>query len=78
MHKYQHSNGNARGESNRPVWRPTEPIALQDKFGEEFHPRESQKDMVGSNHGGITGECQDEAGTDGHLCLQEDVPPMTT
>lgn len=55
-HEQQHSNGNACGQSNRPVRRPAEPVALQDKFGEEFHPGEGQKDVIGSNHGGITGE----------------------
>ena len=78
VHQHQHSDGNADSESNRPVWRPAEPIALEDKFGEELHARESQKDVVGSNDGGIAGERQDETGADRHLGLQEDIAPMPT
>ena len=62
VHKHQYSDRNADGESNRPVWRPAEPIAPQDKFGEELHSREGQKDVVGSNHSRIAGERQDETG----------------
>ena len=69
VHQQQHSDRNADSEGNRPVWRPTETIALQDKFWEELHAREGQKDVVGSNHSRIAGERQDETGADRHLGL---------
>ncbi len=60
------------------MWRSTEPVASQDKFGEELHAREGQEDMVSSNKRGITGERQDQAGADRHLGLQDKVPPVPT
>ena len=69
VHQHQHSDGNADSKSNRPVWRPAEPIALQDKFGEELHAREGHEHVVRTNNGRITGKYQQSAGADCHLCL---------